>query len=79
MERKFKKELSEIKKIQKEVQESERLVGWEAPTFKKPTLRKSDGWNTSGVIAYKNFSECKWYEHTKCEISNIFFFYSVFS
>lgn len=70
-ERKFKKELSAIKKAQKEAQQSEGTAGGEAPTFKKTTLRKDDGWNTSGVVAYKNFSECKWHESTKCEISNI--------
>lgn len=70
-ERKLKKELSAIKKAQKEVQESESTAGGESPLFKKPALQKKDGWNTSGVVAYKNFSECKWHESTKCEISNI--------
>lgn len=77
LERKFQKELSAIKKAHKELQESLKdfdngtPAGNESPLFKKPALQKKDGWNTSGVVAYKNFSECKWHESTKCEISNI--------
>lgn len=76
LERKFQIEISAIKKACKEMQVSlndsdGNLTGDEAPTFKKFMLQKKDGWNTSGVIAYKNFSECSWYGSTKCQISNI--------
>lgn len=71
LERKFKKEFAAIKKVQKEIQETENGSGDEAPTFKKPTIQKGDGWNTSGVIAYKNFTECVWCGSTRCEISNV--------
>ena len=42
LERKFKKQLSEIKKTQKEVQESDNIAGGEPPTFKKLTLDKNE-------------------------------------
>lgn len=71
LERKFKKEFAAIKKVQKEIQETENGSGDEAPTFKKPTIQKGDGWNTSGVIVYKNFTECVWCGSTRCEISNV--------
>lgn len=71
LERKFKKELSAIKKVQKEVQESESTAGGEAPTFKKLALSKSDGWISKGNITYKNFYECKNKQWSTCEISNV--------
>lgn len=70
LERRFKKELSSIKKAQKELQESGSITNDNEPTFKKPVLQKKDGWNTSGRIAYKNFYECSSYR-TKNEINNI--------
>lgn len=70
LEKKFKKEISSIKKAQKDTQETGSTVGGDAPTFKKPVLQKKDGWNTSDRIAYKNFYECTSYG-TKNEISNI--------
>lgn len=70
LERRFKKELSSIKKAQKELQESGSITNDNEPTFKKPVLQKKDGWNTSGRIAYKNFYECSSYG-TKSEINNI--------
>lgn len=71
LERKFKKELNAVKKAQKETQETQSSSGGETPTFKKPTIQKGDGWNTSGIISYKNFTECVWCGSTRCEISNV--------
>lgn len=71
LESKFKKELSEIKKAQKEVKESNSTVDGEKPTFKKLTLDKNDGWVTKGNITYKSFYQCKSSHWTSCEISNV--------
>ena len=71
LEKKIQKEISAIKKAHGDMQESGGATSSEPPSFKKPTFQKKDGWNTTGIIAYKNFSECKWHEYTKCEISNI--------
>lgn len=71
LERKFKKELSAIKKAQKEAQESESTAGSEAPSFKKLTLNKNDGWLTKGNVAYKGFYVCDNSTYTKCEINNL--------
>ena len=71
LERKFKKELSAIKKAQKEVQESESTSGGEAPSFKKIVLDKNDGWFTTRNIAYKGFYKCNRGNVSKCEISNL--------
>lgn len=70
LERKFQKELSAIKKAHRDMQESGGATSSEPPSFKKPTLQKKDGWNTAGIIAYKNFYECKNYG-TKCEVTNL--------
>ena len=71
LERKFKKELSAIKKAQNEVQESESAAVGAAPSFKKLTLSKSDGWITKGNVAYKGFYACERDIYTKCEINNL--------
>lgn len=71
LERKFKKELSAIKKAQKEVQKSESTKGGEAPSFKKLVLDKNDEWVTKKNITYKNFYQCKVKSYSTCEISNI--------
>lgn len=71
LERKFKKELSSIKKAQKDAQETDNTAGGDAPTFKKLALSKKDGWVTNGNITYKNFYECKYNRYTACEISNM--------
>ncbi len=71
LERKFKKELSAIKKAQNEVQESESAAVGATPSFKKLTLSKSDGWITKGNVAYKGFYACERDIYTKCEINNL--------
>lgn len=71
LERKFKKELSAIKKAQKEAQESDDMINGGTPSFKKLTLNKNDGWVTKGNVSYKNFYECQSSTWTSCEISNI--------
>ena len=71
LERKFKKELSAIKKAQKETQESNGIAGGDAPTFKKPMLLKKDGWKTEKNVTYKLFYECAWGKWVKCEVSNL--------
>lgn len=74
LERKFKKELSAIKKAQKEVQESGVLSSSEPPTFKKPALQKDAGWRTEKNITYKTLYECNRHGgRTKCEITNMVF------
>lgn len=70
-ERKLQKELSTIKKVQKDIQESGGAPGSEAPTFKKLVLDKNDGWFTTGNIAYKGFYECDRGNFSKCEINNL--------
>lgn len=74
LERKFKKELSEIKKAQTERQESGGLTNSEPPAFKKPALQKDAGWRTEKNITYKTLYECTRHGGlTKCEITNMIF------
>ena len=70
-ERKLQKELSTIKKAQNEIQESGGPTGAEMPTFKKLALDKTNGWFTTGNIAYKGFYQCEWTGYSKCEINNL--------
>ena len=71
LERKFKKELSAIKKAQKDAQETGNTAGGDAPTYKKLALNKNGGWVSKGNITYNNYYECKNGRWTTCEISNV--------
>lgn len=71
LQQEIQRELSVIKKTQKELQEAEDTVNNEEPAFKKLVLNKKDGWVTKGNITYKNFYECKSSNWTSCEISNV--------
>lgn len=76
LQRKFSKEISALKKAQKELQESSsdflnNDTNSSSPTFKKLALSKKDGWVTKGNITYKSFYECKYSRYTACEISNM--------
>lgn len=70
-ERKLQRELSALKKVQNDIQESGGLTGTEVPNFKKLSIDKNDGWFTTGNIAYKGFYKCNRSNVSKCEISNL--------
>lgn len=72
LQRKMQTEINEIKKSYKDSQDTASELANKEPQFKKlPVNQKKAGWNTTGQVTYKTFNETMWYEHTKCEISNI--------
>lgn len=71
LQRKLQKELSAIKKTQKDQREPESTTNNEAPSFKKLILDKTDGWFAQGNITYKRFYECQNQNFSTCEVSNV--------
>ena len=71
LERKFQEELSEIRKVHNDIQESGGVTSSEPLLFKKLTLNKNENWITKGNITYKNFYKCSWCETTECEVTNL--------